>query len=129
MSHKLGVLYLRRQHVSARLAKTLQKISHGLDDGVAFRFPLGELGSSLLNGVQIGSGAIPASSSVFSFVPYALMTYTGEFQLLTPQSRVLLEKLRRPQLVKKFSAFYGTRRFITTITSARHQSLYSATSI
>jgi hypothetical protein len=29
----------------------------------------------------------------------------------------------RLQLVKKFTAFYGTRRFITIITSARHLSL------
>ena len=38
--------------------------------------------------------------------------------LLTPWGRVLLEKL-----VKKFPAFYGTRRFITVLTSARHLSL------
>jgi hypothetical protein len=29
--------------------------------------------------------------------------------VLTPQSRVLPEKLTGPQLVKKFPAFYGTR--------------------
>jgi hypothetical protein len=39
---------------------------------------------------------------------------------LTPWSRTLLEKLTGFQLVKKFSAFYGTRRFITAFTSARH---------
>jgi len=33
-----------------------------------------------------------------------------------PQSRVLLEKLTVTQLVKKFPAFYGTRRFITVFT-------------
>ena len=43
--------------------------------------------------------------------------------LLTPWSRVLLEKLTVSQLVKKFPAFYGTRRFITASTSARHLSL------
>jgi hypothetical protein len=43
--------------------------------------------------------------------------------LLTAWSRVLLEKLTDLQLVKKFPAFYGTRRFITTFTSARHLSL------
>ena len=32
--------------------------------------------------------------------------------LLTPWSRVLLEKLTGLQLVKKFLAFYGTRKFI-----------------
>ena len=49
--------------------------------------------------------------------------------LLTPWSRVLLEKLARSQLVKKFPAFYGTRRFITAITSARQLSLSWASSI
>jgi hypothetical protein len=43
--------------------------------------------------------------------------------LLTPWSRVLLEKLTVLQLVKKFPAFYGTRRFITALTSARQLSL------
>jgi len=47
-----------------------------------------------------------------------LLTY-----LLTPWSRVLLEKLTGLQLVKKFPAFYGTRRFITALTSASHLSL------
>jgi len=42
--------------------------------------------------------------------------------LLTPWSRVL-EKLTGLQLVKKFPAFYGTRKFITAFTSARHLSL------
>jgi hypothetical protein len=37
--------------------------------------------------------------------------------LLTPWIRVLLEKLIGLQLVKKFPAFYGTRRFITAFTS------------
>ena len=43
--------------------------------------------------------------------------------LLTPWSRDLLEKLTGLQLAKKFPAFYGTRRFITALTSARHLSL------
>ena len=43
--------------------------------------------------------------------------------LLTPWSRVLLEKLIGFQLAKKFPGFYGTRRFITALTSARHLSL------
>jgi hypothetical protein len=42
---------------------------------------------------------------------------------LTPWSTVLPEKLTSLQLVKKFPAFYGTRRFITSFTSARHLSL------
>jgi hypothetical protein len=43
--------------------------------------------------------------------------------LLTPWSRVLPEKLKRPELLKKLPAFYGTRRFITAFTRARHLSL------
>jgi hypothetical protein len=35
----------------------------------------------------------------------------------------LLEKLAVRQLVNKFPAFYGTRRFITVYTTARHLSL------
>ena len=52
-------------------------------------------------------------------LPYTyLLTY-----LLTPWCRVLLEKLTGLQLVKKFPAFHGTRRFITALTSVRHLSL------
>ena len=41
----------------------------------------------------------------------------------------LLEKLTGSQLVEKFPPFYGTRRFITAFTSARHLSLSWASSI
>jgi len=40
--------------------------------------------------------------------------------IITPLSRVLLDKLIGSPLVKKFPAFYETRRFITAFTSARH---------
>ena len=43
--------------------------------------------------------------------------------LLTPWCRVLLEQPPGLQLVKKFPAFHGTRRFITAITSVGHLSL------
>ena len=49
--------------------------------------------------------------------PY-LLTY-----LLTPWCTVLLEQLTGLQLLKKFPAFHGTRRFITALTSVRHLSL------
>ena len=49
--------------------------------------------------------------------------------LLTPWCRVLLEKLAGLQLVKKFPAFYGTRKFITAFTSFRHPSLSWASPI
>jgi hypothetical protein len=47
----------------------------------------------------------------------------GFTYLLSPLNRVLLEKLNGSQTVKKFPAFYGTRRFISTFTRARHLSL------
>jgi len=53
-----------------------------------------------------------------------LLTY-----LLTPHSRVLLEKLTSLQLLKNFPTFHGTRSFITTFTSARHLSLSWANTI
>ena len=42
---------------------------------------------------------------------------------LTPWSRALLGRLTSSQLFKKFPAFYGTQKFITTFTSACHLSL------
>ena len=53
-----------------------------------------------------------------------LLTY-----LLTPWCRVLLEKLTGLQLVKKFPAFHGTRRFITALISVRQLSLSWASPI
>ena len=55
-----------------------------------------------------------------------LLHYT---YLLTPRCRVLLEKLTGLQLVNKFPAFHGTRRFITVLTSVRHPSVSWASPI
>ena len=60
---------------------------------------------------------------LYSIFPY-LLTY-----LLTAWCRVLLEKLTGLQLVKKLSAFHGTRRFITALISVRHVSLSWASPI
>jgi hypothetical protein len=53
----------------------------------------------------------------------------GRYLLHTPWSRVLLEKLTGFQPLKKFPAFYGTRRFITAFASVCHLSLSWASSI
>jgi hypothetical protein len=45
------------------------------------------------------------------------------YTILTQWSTVLLEKLTGFQLVKKLPAFYGARKFITAVTSARQLSL------
>ena len=60
--------------------------------------------------------------------PQCYVTLTW-FYLLTPRCRVLLEKLTGLQLVKKFPAFHGTRKFITALTSVRHLSLSRASPI
>ena len=52
----------------------------------------------------------------------AATTATATY-LLTPRCRVLLEKLTGLQLVKKFPAFHGTRRFNTALRSVRHLSI------
>ena len=64
-----------------------------------------------------------SSHNQFHFIK-SLLTY-----LLTPWCRVLLEKLTGLQLVKKFHAFHGTRRFISALTSVRHLSLSWASPI
>jgi hypothetical protein len=61
-------------------------------------------------------------------VQHILQLLTDDWQtiytyLFTPWNSVLLEKLIGSQLVKKFPVFYGTRRFTTAFTSARHLSL------
>ena len=56
-------------------------------------------------------------------VPFALS------HLIPPFSTVLKVKLTDTQPVKKFSSFYGNRKFITTFTTARHLFLSSAKSI
>jgi len=55
-------------------------------------------------------------------------TYRNNKYFRNPWSVVLLEKPTGFQLVKKFPAFYGIRRFITAVTSACHLSLSWASS-
>jgi hypothetical protein len=57
-------------------------------------------------------------SGQFILLAY-LLTY-----LLTPWSRVLLEKLTGFVASQKIPRIYGTRKFITVLTSARHYLYY-----
>ena len=52
------------------------------------------------------------------YLPTYLLTY-----LLTPYSRVLLEKLTGSAASQEIPRIFGTRRFLTVPTSARHLSL------
>ena len=51
-----------------------------------------------------------------------LLTYLLTY-LLTPWSRVLLEKLTGSAAIQDIPCIFGTQRFITVLTSARHLSL------
>jgi len=73
------------------------------------------------------------TSYLHTYLPTYLLTYLLTYlhiyslthsltHSLTPWSRVF-EKLVGTHLVKKFAAYYGTRRFITALTSARYLSL------
>ena len=61
--------------------------------------------------------------------PCILINSYTKTNSITPWCRVLPEQLTGLQLVKKFPAFHGTRRFITTLTSIRHLSLSWASPI
>ena len=58
-----------------------------------------------------------------------VIIFIPETYLLTPSSTVPLQKLTGSQLVKKLPAIHGTRRFITSFTTARHLFLSRASSI
>ena len=66
------------------------------------------------------SGPSSGHKSIYSIKLYSI---SHKIYLLTPWCRVPLEQLTGLQLVKKFPAFHGTRRFITALTSVRHLSL------
>jgi len=52
-----------------------------------------------------------------------LITYLLTYFLTYSMEQMRSEKVTVSRLVKKFFAFYGTRRFITAFTSALHLSL------
>ena len=63
-----------------------------------------------------GHGFVDYSNMVTLWMP-------DTYYSLTPWCRVLPEQLTGLQLVKKFTAFHGTPRFITALRSFRHLSL------
>jgi len=63
------------------------------------------------------------------FIYFFNICHSEVVNLLIAWCRDLLEKLTGLQLVKKFPAFHGTRRFITALTSFCHLSLSWASPI
>jgi hypothetical protein len=83
----------------------------------------------LFSGVWLGCKIGPWCTVIWDHQGDLTTKWISLIHSLTPWSRFLLEKLTGLQPVKKFPAFYGTRRFITAFTSARHLSLTWASSI
>jgi hypothetical protein len=81
-------------------------------------------------------GCVLLSRDLLNYLLAYLLTYLLTYvltylhtYLLDPWNRVLLEKLTGLQLVKKFSAFYGTRMFVTAFKKADYLSLSQARSM
>ena len=72
--------------------------------------------------------SLPQDTVTFQSLAVTVCT-TSLTYLLTPWCRVPLELLTGLQLVKKFPTFHGTRRFITALTTVRHQCLSWASPI
>jgi len=77
--------------------------------------------------VRILSQLNPVHTPTSYFLKITILTYLLTY-LLTPWSRVLLEKLTGSAGSQEIPRFFGTRRFITVLTSARHLSLSWANS-
>jgi hypothetical protein len=73
------------------------------------------------NSIQNRAFTLCWNKTKLFFLTHPWITYSME--------KSPFEKLIGSQLVKKFPAFYGTRRFITAFTNARHLSLSWASSI
>jgi hypothetical protein len=69
----------------------------------------------------VSHGRYHSTNATYSYSSYYLCYQKDK--RVKRGSRVLLEKLTGPRLVKKFPAFYGTGRFVTAFTRARHLSL------
>ena len=67
--------------------------------------------------------------SIFTRLNFIHKFWCTLLYLLTARCRVLLDKLTGLQLLTKFPALHGTRRFITALTSVRHLSLTWASPI
>jgi hypothetical protein len=72
---------------------------------------------------RIPSGTMADVAMIQGQLTGVTMIQTTHRRELAPRSRGLPEKLTRPQLLRKFPAVYGTRRFITALTTAHYLSL------
>ena len=91
-----------------------------------FAVPFGYCGSMpccvMLCCEECPATSIAGHSSQHNITQHGMLPQYPTY-LLTPWCRVALEQLTGLQLVKKFPAFHGTRRFITALTSVRQLSI------
>jgi hypothetical protein len=66
---------------------------------------------------------IQRQTDVIPLPLFWIQMYIKHPNKLTPQSVVLLKKLKASEPVKKFPAFYGTWKFIAVLTRAHHCTL------
>ena len=71
------------------------------------------------NQSTVNSYSTSAAPRRFPTIVMTSQRYGQTTRDLTPYSRMRHEELTGSQLVKKFPAFYETRRFITAFTNAR----------
>ena len=71
----------------------------------------------------------PSSLKSILYICCVAVNTPSHTYLLTPWSRVLLEKLTGSTASQEIPHIFGTRKFITVLTSARHLSLSWANSI
>ena len=110
---------------SCPLTKSVSKVPHGVWIE-CWQFHQYTLIHRLISTLPKAQEQLPGKKITYC---YTHLSATMDRYLLTPWCIVLLEKLTGLQLVKKFAAFHGTRRFITALTSVRHLSLSWASPI
>jgi len=116
---------LAKQFRKANFSFVVSVHSHGNTmlplDGLPLRFSSqisNKVNQKTSNLANIIGALMKTHIYALQYLPY-LLTYLLTHSL-TPWCRAFLEQLTGLQLVKKFPAFHGTRRFITALTSVRH---------
>jgi len=110
LTYPLHIAYNNQAHT---ITENIKFLSMHLDCHVTWKLQLDNLMENWVWFASCWENYYYLLTYLLTYLPMYLPTY-----LITPWSRVLLEKLTSFQVVKKFPSFYGTRRFITTFTSA-----------
>ena len=127
-------VFTRARHFTLSWAKSVQStLSHSVFSNINFNITSSKSAEAVNNSVLHTDCKFSHtiyrkrnSTQQLGIFQQSIIQVRIDYSILTPCSRVLLEKLIGFQLVKKFPAFDATRRFITAFTSVHHLSLPSA---